>query len=115
MKKILSILAVIVLTSIAANAGQAASASSKQLFAGKQISPASGIITASAMPCGMCKAVTLTVQDQVATKASRGTVAETVTVDRCPRCAEKLVTTSLKQTEQIHTCGGVQSSCCKVS
>jgi hypothetical protein len=114
MKKILSILAAIVLTSIAANAGQAAGASSKQLFAGKQIAPA-GVITAPAMPCGMCKAVTITVQDQVATKASRGTVAETLIVDRCPRCAEKLVPTALKQTEQIHTCGGVRSSCCGMS
>ncbi len=115
MKQILSVLSAILLTSIAANAGQAASQSTKSFLAGKQIEPASGIITASAMPCGMCKTATVTVQDQVATKASRGTVTTTVAVDRCPRCSEKLITTGLKQTEQIHTCGGVVASCCHVS
>lgn len=116
MNKILSTLAVILLTSVVANAGQEASQSTKPWLGVKQAPPANGYITAAAMPCAMCKVAKLAINEQIATKLSRGTVTETVAVDQCPRCGAKMVTTSLKQTKLVHTCGNSgnsDASCCR--
>jgi hypothetical protein len=116
MNEILSTLSAILLTSTVANAGWEASQSSKPWLGVKQAPPASGYITAAAMPCAMCRVAKLTINEQVATKLSRGTVTETVAVDQCPRCGAKMVTTGLKQTKLVHTCGNSGNSdafCCR--
>ena len=115
MNKILSTLSAILLTSMVVNAGQEASQSTKPWLGDKQATVASGSITPVTMPCAMCKVVNVTVNEQIATKLSRGTVAVTRAVDQCPRCGVKMVTTNLKQTKLVHTCGGVVATCCNAS
>jgi hypothetical protein len=112
MNKILSTLSAILLTSMVANAGQPASQTTKPWLGVKQAMSANGYITPVTMPCGMCKIVNVTINEQIATKLSRGTEAVTRAVDQCPRCGAKMVATNLKQTKVVHTCGGVIATCC---
>ena len=110
MNKVLSIIAVIAITTITANAAQDGAASStKPWFSAKQ-APVSniqaGAFTVQRM-CAACK-TPLTINKQVATKPGHGTIQATVTMDQCPSCGTK-VATELKQTHNVHTC---VSACC---
>jgi len=115
MNRTLRILTAVALTSASAVAIARANDQSTKEWLRPSQAPARGIITAPTMPCGLCKVESVTVKEAVATKPSQGTTTETVALHRCPRCAEKLVPTSQKQTESIHTCGGVRASCCGMS
>jgi hypothetical protein len=110
MNKVLSIIAVIALTAINANADKGGNAlSTKPWFSAKQV-PATNI-QANVYPaqrmCAACK-VPVTINEQTATKPGHGTVQATVNVDQCPGCGTK-VATDLKQTHNVHTC---VNACC---
>jgi hypothetical protein len=110
MNKALSIIAVIALTAITANAAQDGAALSTKPWLSAKLAPVSniqaGVSTAQRM-CAACK-VPVTINEQTATKPGHGTIQATVTVDQCPSCGTK-VATELKQTHNVHTC---TSHCC---
>lgn len=110
MNKVLSIVAVIALTAITANAAQDGAAYSTKPWLSAKQAPASNI-QASAFTvqrmCSACK-VPVVINEQIATKPGHGTIQATVTVDQCPGCGTK-VATELKQTHNVHTC---VNACC---
>lgn len=68
-----------------------------------------------AMACAKCKSVVVTVKRNIASKPSRGTVDDLMTVDQCPGCGGKMVVRGDKQTEMVHTCskcGDDSAFCC---
>jgi hypothetical protein len=110
MNKRLSIVAVIALTALTANAAQDGAALSTKPWLSAKLAPVSniqaGAFTAQRM-CAACK-TPLTINEQVATKPGHGTIQTVVSEDRCPSCGTK-VATELKQTHNVHTC---VNACC---
>jgi type III secretory pathway component EscU len=109
MNKVLSIIAVIALTAITANAAQDGAALSTKPWLSAKLAPVSNIQSVSTVQrmCAACK-TPLTINEQVATKPGHGTIQTVVSVDRCPSCGTKLAT-ELKQTHNVHTC---VNACC---
>ena len=109
MNKVLSLIAVIALTAITANAAQDGAALSTKPWLGAKLAPVSNIQASNPVQrmCPACK-VPVTINEQVATKPGHGTIQATVSVDRCPSCGTKVVT-ELKQTHNVHTCA---NACC---
>ena len=110
MNKVLSIIAVIALTAVTANADKGGNAlSTKPWLSAKQVpmsNTQAGGFTAQRM-CAACK-TSVTINEQVATKPGHGTIQTVVSADRCPSCGTK-VATELKQTHNVHTC---INACC---
>ena len=120
MKQTTLAIAVIVLGlavgNVMAAKGGEASQSTKSWLSLKKSEPERGNLTQAAMRCGSCKVTTLAINEQIATKPGYGRAAETVTTHQCPSCGTKMIATSLKQTQLIHTCGSNASAvCCTVS
>jgi hypothetical protein len=110
MNKVLSIVAVIALITITANAAQDGTAYSTKSWFGAKQAPVSSIqaggFTVQRM-CAACK-TPLTINEQVATKPGHGTIQATISADQCGGCSTKVVS-ELKQTHNVHTC---TSHCC---
>ena len=68
-----------------------------------------------AMACAKCKSVLVTTKRQIASKPSRGTVDELMSVDECPGCGGKMTVRGDKQTQMVHSCskcGDASAFCC---
>src|ERR1017187_6688555 len=112
MNKVLSIIAVIALIAINANADKGGSALGTKPWLNARHAPASNIqaaVPTARRMCSACK-VPVTINEQTATKPGHGTIQATVTTDQCPSCGTKLAT-ELKQTHNVHTC---VNACCGV-
>ena len=110
MKKLLSLVAVIALAVITANAAQDGAAASTKPWIHANQAPAAKVQAgpySTQRMCSLCK-VPETIHEQIGTKPGHGTTLAVVNVDRCPGCGTKVTTVS-KQAQYIHTC---TSHCC---
>ncbi len=110
MKKALSIIAVIALTVITANAAQGGAPFSTKPWLITKIAPVATVQPAGFAVQRMCAAckVPSTINEQITTKPGHGTTQAVASTDQCPGCGTK-VTTELKQTHTVHTC---VNGCC---
>jgi len=110
MKKLLSIVAVLALAVITANAAQDGAAASTKPWIHANQAPAANIQTGASTVqpmCSLCK-VPETIHEQLGTKPGHGTTLVTVNVDKCPACSTKVTMVS-KQIKSVHTC---TTHCC---